>query len=432
MALIRPLLFSLLVLLMPATAAGQEPGTENQGEALRLFLDCSGFYCDSDYYRTEIAFVNHVRNREDADVHLLITPQQTGGGGTRYTLLFLGQRRFAAMSDTLDYTAAQTATEEERRSGLARTVKLGLARYAARTSVAERIDLAFRAATAATPPTAAPADPWNFWSFRASMNGFFQGESRLSSNSLSGSLSANRITDTWKIQFSANANERRNRFEVSDTMTIRSQQSSANISNRTARSLGPHWSAGMVTSASRSTFSNQDLHVRIAPGIEYSVYPYSEATRRQLTVMYTLGANYFDYDEITIFNKTQQTIGDHTLVASLDMKQPWGSMNLTANGSQFFHDLERYSAGLSGSMDLRLFKGLALRMGGSVSYVKDQIYLSAAGATPEEVLLRLQQLETNYRYFASVGLSYTFGSIFNNIVNPRFTGGGGGGTVFFF
>jgi hypothetical protein len=36
---------------------------------------------------------------------------------------------------------------------------------------------------------------------------------------------------------------------------------------------------------------------------------------------------------------------------------------------------------------------------------------------------------TSYRYFVSGGISYRFGSIFNNVVNPRFTGSEG---VFFF
>jgi hypothetical protein len=62
--------------------------------------------------------------------------------------------------------------------------------------------------------------------------------------------------------------------------------------------------------------------------------------------------------------------------------------------------------------------------------VKDQIYLSKGGATEEEVLLRLRQLGTDYRFFVRFGLRYRFGSIFNNVVNPRFERGGGG--IFFF
>lgn len=40
------------------------------------------------------------------------------------------------------------------------------------------------------------------------------------------------------------------------------------------------------------------------------------------------------------------------------------------------------------------------------------------------------ELETGFEYDVSVGFSDTFGSIFNNVVNPRFEGGGGGGRRF--
>jgi hypothetical protein len=39
----------------------------------------------------------------------------------------------------------------------------------------------------------------------------------------------------------------------------------------------------------------------------------------------------------------------------------------------------------------------------------------------------VRELQSGYEVQFAVGVSYTFGSIFNNIVNPRFGGGGGGG-----
>lgn len=47
-----------------------------------------------------------------------------------------------------------------------------------------------------------------------------------------------------------------------------------------------------------------------------------------------------------------------------------------------------------------------------------------------ELLVRRRQLGTDYRYFANLGFSYTFGSRFSNVVNPRM--GGGQEFVFFF
>jgi len=57
--------------------------------------------------------------------------------------------------------------------------------------------------------------------------------------------------------------------------------------------------------------------------------------------------------------------------------------------------------------------------------IHDQLSLPKGEATLEQVLLRRTMLETNYNYYFSIGLSYTFGSIYSNVVNPRFGGGGG-------
>jgi hypothetical protein len=78
---------------------------------------------------------------------------------------------------------------------------------------------------------------------------------------------------------------------------------------------------------------------------------------------------------------------------------------------------------VDGDIDVRLFKGFSVNVGGSASRVHDQLYLKAGEATDEEILLRRRQLATAYRYRLQAGISYTFGSIFNNIVNPRFREG---------
>jgi hypothetical protein len=68
----------------------------------------------------------------------------------------------------------------------------------------------------------------------------------------------------------------------------------------------------------------------------------------------------------------------------------------------------------------------------SMAYmIHDQISLKKGQASLESVLLRRTMLETNYQYYFSIGLSYTFGSIYSNVVNPRFGGAGVGGMMFY-
>jgi hypothetical protein len=140
----------------------------------------------------------------------------------------------------------------------------------------------------------------------------------------------------------------------------------------------------------------------------------------------------FDYQERTIFGRTVETRPDHLLIVAANARQPWGSVNLTATGTQFLDDLPQNNLQLRGQVELRLGRGLSINVGGSASRVRDQIYLPGGALTNDEILVRRRALATGYRYFANVGLSYTFGSIYNTVVNPRFQSFGSQGGGFFF
>jgi hypothetical protein len=83
------------------------------------------------------------------------------------------------------------------------------------------------------------------------------------------------------------------------------------------------------------------------------------------------------------------------------------------------HDPAKNRLDLSGDMSLRLVQGLSLRFSAEASRVRDQLTLARREVTAEEVLLRIRQLSTGYSFFAAGGLSYSFGSIYSHVVNPR-------------
>jgi hypothetical protein len=290
-----------------------------------------------------------------------------------------------------------------------------------------RISLAPAASGAAKPDPA--ADRWNLWVFRTSFGGSLNGERSNKSRSVRGSASASRTTDIWKVSFAASTSYRSNTFELSETETFTSISRNTDASALVVRSLTPHWSAGLVGTASKSTFLNYDFRGRVASGIEYNVFPYSESTRRMLTLQYTLGLNRFDYEEETVFGKLKENLVDHRLSTGLTLQQPWGSADASVDFIHYLSKPEHYRISSFGSTNVRLFKGFSFNVFGSVSRTRDQFYLRRGAATPEEILVRQRQLATGYSYYLSFGVSYSFGSIFNNVVNPRF-GGGGGGVIF--
>ena len=431
--LFRTVLVSLMLGAAGAVASAQDSGTPGadttQNAALRAFLDCDVMGCDREFLVTEMTWVNWMRERQDADFHLLVTSEATGSGGRRYAVVAIGQRAYAGRSDTLTFTSnPNDATDIIRRSML-RVIGQLLLPHAARGTLGSRLSVSF-AAPAAGATNAAPAkDKWNFWTFSISGNGFLDGESQQSFTNMSGTLSANRTTEEWKIRSSLNNSYSESKFELDSVTTFTNIQRNYGASALVVKSLGGHWSAGARAGLNRSDFNNTDLAKQLSAAVEWDFFPYKDFARRKFAVLYTVGVKAIDYRDTTIYFKTQETRPLHTFDATYGARQPWGSANITLSGSQYLDGLKYYNAGIFGNVDVRIGRGFSFNVGGSLSRVRDQLYLPAAGLTPVQVVARQQALATNYRYFTFFGLRYQFGSIFNSVVNPRFgnlSGDGGG------
>lgn len=422
-------LFALAAAVALAQPPQNPPPTHPQGEALRIFLDCQ-YQCDEAFLRTEITFVNYVRDRFDAQLLVLVTTQQTGGRGTDFTLTFIGQREFQGRSDTLHYIARQGNTPDETRRGFARVLRLGLVPFTMNTPLAEHLDVRY------TPPAAPPRelrDPWRRWVFRTRVNSYFNGEQSNAYNSYSGSFSANRVTEGWKLEFELYGNQNRNRYQIPtyDTLgnivgdtTYRTTKESWEATGLAVRSLGAHWSAGLRAGVSGSTSRNTRSRLMAAPAVEWDLFPYAQATRRQFTVQYSVGIETARYRDTTLYGKIAETFGRHSLELGLGLRQPWGNASISLSGTQYWNDARNPNVDLSGSMEVRIVRGLSANFYGGYSFVRSQRFLPAESETPEDVLLQLRQLRTSYEYWGGFGLSYTFGSVYNNVVNPRFGGGG--------
>jgi len=421
-------LAGLLAVLGVATAAAQAPTTD----PIAVFLDC-GFFCDEDFIRTEITYVSWVRDRAVSDVHILLTQQGTGGGGTEYTLAFLGQRAAAGKSDTIRFLTGQSATSDDIRRAMTRTIKLGLVRFVANSAIAERLNLTLAPLTAgAAPAGAAKRDPWNLWVFSVGTDGFVNGEQTSQFSSISGNVGARRTTEQWKVNLNARENYGESKFDIGGAKS-KFVQRTHSFTQLAVKSLGPRTAAGIRSSVGSTTYENKRLYWRFTPAVEFDVFPYLESTRRMLTVQYAIGAEHFTYKTETIYFKWEETRPLHSLSVNLSQTQPWGSVNVGLEGGQYLDETNRNHGSVFAGTGLRLFKGFNVNFSGSFSSIHNQLYLARSGATPEEVLLQQRRLQTNYSYFFFTGISYTFGSVFNSIVNPRFgRGGDERGTMMFF
>lgn len=360
-----------------ATAAqlsGQAAASDTSSAVVSVYLDCqgqAGFSCDQDFFRTEIVFVNWVFDRAAADVHLLVTAQQAGGGGRQYTLAFLGLRRFVGDDQQLAYSASGDANQDDIRRALSDQFKLGLVRYAVRSSARDRLRVMYAAPAGAAPSGQVVSDPWNAWAFTVGMNGFANVESSTSRLNLNGTVDADRVTEGWKLNIGANYNRNRSRFQLTDREVI-AILTNWGVTGLAVKTVTTHWSAGTRLSGESISTENQDLYLTAAPGVEFNVFPYSESTRRSLTFQYLLTVNHFEWADTTIFGEIEETRLGHSATASIQMNQPWGNIRLNLSGNQYFHDLSKCGVQVGGNMRWRIFRGFSLRFGGNYGWVRDQ------------------------------------------------------------
>ena len=391
----------------------------NGQDRLRLFLDCHT-HCDRSYLRTELTLVDWVTDRTAADVHVIATGLATGAGGSEVTLEFLGRNSLAGLTDRHAFNTSPDATDDDRRREFLRVLRLGLTRYLLAANQAATLMLTDREPDQDAPTTTSRDDPWRLWVFTTEIDGEFDGESREVSYQIGGEVRASRTTADWKIRFEIGGDVERSTFELDDGDEFTAKRDGWHSEMLVVRSIGPHWSIGALSENWSYRPNNLDYRARLSPAIEWNLYPYAEATRRQFVVLYTIGYNHYNYVEETIFDRIEETRFDHRIQLGYEARQPWGDAHLSASAQTFLHDWGLNRLGLSGGVEVRLARGLELGVSGGYSRVRDQITLRKGDASDEEIFLRLRELATGYQANFQVGLSYTFGSFLNTIVNPRF------------
>jgi hypothetical protein len=397
---------------------------------LKVFIDCSSTWCDMSFIRTEINLVDFMLDRIAADVHVLVTEQSTGSGGSKYQLIFFGQNNFKNQQDTLHFNTDANATDFEERDLLIKYMKLGLASYVAKTGAANDAIINFkRTETEATKKdtTNKPIkDPWNYWVFRIGANGNINADEVYKDRRYSANASANRTTEDLKVNFSFYGSKNKSIFEYEDAGVV--QKISVNnhnfeLSHYLIKSINSHWSYGYEANYSQSSFSNNKGQLFLRSAVEYDIFPYKEVNNRFFTISYSLTARSNHYYDTTIYNKIKETLFGHRADANISLNQKWGSTSIGINYHNYFRDWKQFHLSLNASTDIRITGGLSFNIYLYGELTRDQLNLPKGGATEQEVLTRRRQIASGYSYYTSFGLTYRFGSKLNNFVNPRFEGG---------
>jgi len=388
-----------------------------------VYLDCNPRQIDIHFIKEEITFVNYVRDRQAADIHVIITVRQTGSGGREHSIKFLGLNSQKGNDRELKYYSTATDTEDQRRQGLVEKLKQGLIPYISDTPMADFISISYSGAGAEKAARASGKDKWNHWSFQVGLSGDIDAEEYSKNWEYSLSLSANRVTRESKINLWTFLENEKTIYSIEDEGKLEeyiSQTRRAMFYAGYIKSLSDHWSLGAFFDFFSSTYDNADIYYTAGLGMEYNIFPYDEYTRRELRLRTKLEYTRRRYNTVTIYNLLEENLFRQQLAIFFALKEPWGSVGLRLTGMAYYHDFSKNNFRGDVDVSMNLLKGLSVHVSANYSRVRDQLSLPAEGATKEAILMELQELATGYEFSLRLGLSYRFGSIYSNVVNPRF------------
>jgi len=386
-------------------------------EKLNVFLECNA--CDQTFIRTKVGQVNYVRDPRQAHVHAFVATQRTASGGVSYTINYYGMEEFEDFNNELTFDILPQATLDESRKRFVKFFRMGLVSYLVHTTLVEDIAIDLpEVKEEENIENQLKEDPWRNWVFRVGGGGNYRRESARSILNYDVNVEIDKVTPIWRIRTSTYMDFREQVFKDADG-DITSIRNNNGFNGSVVRSISDHWSIGAFGGIYASTFRNIERSIYFSPALEYNIFSYDDVLQKEFTLAYKVGPSQRSYEELTIYNKMDELLFRQSLEIALRLRQPWGSVLVGLEGSNFFHDISKNSIEFNSNLSFRLIKGLAVNLRSNLEFIRDQLSLPAGDASIEDVLLSQRQLATNYESYLALGVSYTFGSIYNNVVNTR-------------
>ena len=380
---------------------------------LKVVIDCDP--CDDDQIRQQISSGDYVYDKFQANLHLLITQQGTGSGGREIKVSFIPRGLPGLETFTLTTHTSGDATRDMVREKILGAIRYGLTPFLFSTGQEElaKVEIDKKAVESEN-----IRDPFNYWVFSIRASGNFDAEDSQRESEAGAELEASRITEIWRIESEAGASYDFKQAESEDREII-SEKNERWIRASSAYSISSHWSTGIEGGWQSDTYENLKSHFSIGPGIEYNVFPWKESDRRMFTIAYHLKADKLSYFEETIYDQLDETLARQSLRVEIEIIQPWGDFEVDVEAQNYLHDFNRYSLSYEADLGIRIFKGLSVFINTEARAIHDQLYLPKGNSTIEDILIQRRKQATSFELGGRLGFRYTFGSIYNNVVNRR-------------
>ena len=389
---------------------------KGQNQLPKFYIKCER--CDNNFLKNEISYVDHVRDQGLADIQLFIYRNRNANNGNRYTLDYIGANKFSDNKISLTLDTNPKMTRDEIRNSLKRKIELGLIHYLMKTDIADNILISIDSQISNVNSNESSSDKWKNWVFQTAGEANFENETSRKQSNFEIQFDADKVTDKIKLQIDLDFEQSNNRYENDDNTFI-SKRNRKNLTIKSVWSINDKWSTGVIAGLGGDTYQNINFRHWVQPAIEYSFFPYNEFVRREMVINYGIGYGYRNYIEETIYNKFEEYVYVHQIGFETRFRQPWGEIYARLSGKSFLQEPSKNSMRLNSWFSIRVFEGLSFRIGGEIELIRDQISLPKGNASIEDLLLQQKEIATDFYSEFRVGLSYTFGSAFNNYLNSR-------------
>lgn len=392
---------------------------DESSNKLKIFLEGDQIIEDAlDYLRNNINFADFVNEPKVADVHIIVIEEQAGGGGYNYAIRFKSNSFTDISEFTINTAVLPGETTQQKQNMLGKSIIRGLMPFFNEVPESQNYELILQPVKKSQKCSQAINDKWKNWVFKLSLWGGYDYEDRIKGYNYVTALKADKVTDKIKIKNYLYLTKKITNYQ-SDSTIISYRYVYNFYSNTVTYSLSDHWSVRSYISTYQNTYYNQRFSYSGILSAEYNVFPWDVSDKKILTTAYAVGFTSMDFYELTVRNKMTETLPVHKLYVQAKAYQSWGEINATLVASQYLTNLSLYSLSLSSVFSFRITKGLTFDFAVKVNGVHDEIYTSARNYSIEDILLGNIDLPSTIEIGSTVGLTFRFGSIYNNVVNNR-------------
>ena len=378
----------------------------------KAYIDCR---CDESYLKQQTSFLEYVRDQDLADIEIFILDVRNASGSRSFEIKIDGNNFFEDISSNAFVDGNPNDTSSSQRDRLLDELKVALIPFlkSKKYNYDLKVDVKSN-----TNDAYDVDDKWKNWIFQLSGSYDSDEEESRKTNRYEVEFEIDKVTEDWRIGIDLSRNESNRKFFNDDDVYI-SNRKTTSLRGRVVRSISNHFSAGAIFGAYQNTYENIDLNSYIAPAVEYSFFPYEDVLSKEITLAYRIGTGKRNYIQKTIYGFEKQRLTSQTLTLNIKFRQKWGNISSYINATQFLNDGSKKRFSLRSDLDIRVFEGLAVRLSGNINLIREQYSLAAGNTSIEDLLLQQRQIATDYKTGFSVGLSYTFGSKYNSIINTR-------------